>query len=128
MKPLEYLEAIIGTRPIAWARAGTDPNGRRFTPKRYQAWKDRAVPQLQASAKLRRFPGEVAVAIDVFPDRTEVRISAIEPEDRRRQTLRGDVDNYAKAVLDALQDAGTLTDDHQVADLRVRFRPERPSK
>jgi Holliday junction resolvase RusA-like endonuclease len=33
---------------------------------------------------------------------------------------RGDVDNYAKAALDALVDAEVMTDDHLVSRLTVR--------
>jgi len=37
------------------------------------------------------------------------------PPDRRRR----DVDNIGKAILDALEFAGVLEDDNQVADLRI---------
>lgn len=131
MRPLEYLEAKIPGKPIAWARAGGRADGRgRYTPEPYRTWKAGAAVAAQAAAKLRRFPegSEVAVAIDVFPGRVEVRVSALEADDRRRPSdLTGDLDNYAKAVLDALQAAGTIANDHAVADLRVRFRPGAPS-
>lgn len=126
MKPLEYLTASIEGQPKTWERTGSDRKGRRFNPRGYQTWKDRAAVRFASAAQLRRFPGEVAVAIDLFPDRVDVQVSAIEDADARRPGtgLRGDVDNYAKAVLDALQAAGTVPNDVKVADLRVRIRRE----
>lgn len=50
------------------------------------------------------FAGPVAVHIDAYP-----------PDRRRR-----DVDNLAKAALDALTHAGLWEDDSQIADLRIR--------
>lgn len=127
MKPLEYLAATIKGRPITWARAANRSDGRgRYTPEPYATWKRGAATAAQAAAKLRRFPtgAELAVDVDVFADRVDVRVAALDALDRRRPDgLSGDVDNYAKAVLDALQAAGTMKDDVQVAELRVRFRP-----
>ncbi len=50
--------------------------------------------------------GPVQVTIDAYP-----------PDRRRR-----DVDNLAKAALDALTHAGVWGDDSQVLDLRIRMR------
>lgn len=129
MRPLEYLEASIDGRPITWARTADRGDGAgRYTPEPYRGWKEKASVTFQAEAKLRRFPAgaELAVSIDVFADRLEVRVSALDESDARRPSgVTGDVDNYAKAVLDALQAAGTITDDRYVADLRVRLRPEK---
>lgn len=134
MKPLEYLEASIDGKPITWARPVDRQGGTvrgRFTPEPYKSWKDKAAVTFQAEAKLRRFPAgaELAVAVDVYADRVEVRVSALDALDSRRPAgVTGDVDNYAKAVLDALQAAGTIADDRAVIDLRVRFRPHDPTK
>lgn len=126
MTPLEYLSTKIPGRPITWARAASG-NGRRHTPEPYRSWKANAAVEYQAAAKLRRFPpdSELAVLVDVWADRVEVSVSVLEAADRRRPAnVTGDVDNYAKAALDALEAAGTIRNDVQVADLRVRFRRE----
>jgi len=79
------------------------------------------------SAKYHKLEGELNVIIDLYPDRTEVRAQTLDITDQRRAPtkLTGDIDNYAKAVLDALEAAGTIADDKAVAELTVRFRPNR---
>lgn len=124
MRPLEYLEVEVEGRPVTWKRTASGRGGRRYNPKEYQDWKDRAAVRFAAGAQLRKMKGDVAVAVEVFGDRVEVRASALDESRRAGTGLRGDVDNYAKAVLDALQAAGVLRDDVQVVDLRVRIRPE----
>jgi crossover junction endodeoxyribonuclease RusA len=54
--------------------------------------------------------GALRVTIDAYP-----------PDRRRR-----DVDNLAKATLDALTHAGVWGDDSQVIDLRIRLHPASP--
>lgn len=50
------------------------------------------------------FEGRLAVELDLYP-----------PDRRRR-----DVDNYSKALLDALEHAGVYADDEQIYDLHIR--------
>lgn len=38
----------------------------------------------------------------------------------RRTAVRTDLDNLAKAVMDALQDAGAIKDDHQFYELTIK--------
>lgn len=124
----ESLEATIKGKPIAWARAADrGRGGGRYTPEPYASWKALAAEVLAFSARYRELKGEVTIQIDLFPDRVEVKAQALEPTDARRAPtgLTGDIDNYAKAVLDALQKAGTIADDKAIAELRIRFRPER---
>lgn len=54
---------------------------------------------------------------NVLTGPVSIEICAVAPDRRRR-----DLDNIAKAVLDALVYCGTLADDSQVWDLRLRWR------
>lgn len=124
----ESLLAIIKQKPVAWARAANraGPTAGRYTPEPYRSWKALALQVIAFSAHYRELQGEISVTIDIYADRTEIRAQTLEPGDPRRAgtKLTGDIDNYAKAVLDAMQAAGTINDDSQVAELLIRFRPE----
>lgn len=117
-------EARIPGRPVPWARTAT-VGGKRVNPEGYRNWRAHAADFLAAAARWRSFPEgrEVAVTIDVHPDGVRVSAAALDPDDRRRRELRGDIDNYCKSVLDAMQAAGVFADDRVVADLHVRFNP-----
>jgi len=72
--------------------------------------------------------GPVAVAATVHLDGITVTVT---PITRIRPVgLRGDLDNFFKAVADALTDAGIYADDRQIEQLTVRFenRPGGPPK
>lgn len=65
------------------------------------------------------FDGPVAVTIDLHKDGLYVTVRDVE---LGRHGLRGDIDNYAKAVLDGLQgDGGAFLDDKQIQDLQTIF-------
>jgi Holliday junction resolvase RusA-like endonuclease len=128
--PILSLTAQVLGRPRAWPRTATvvdrlTGKTRQVNPPGYRAWKTLAAAKLAAFAGYRTFTGEVAVMVDVGASGVSVQVVALDPDDARRKPtgLTGDVDNYSKAVLDALEAAGVLADDVQVADLRVRFRP-----
>ncbi len=111
---------IMG-KPIVWARTTTTPEGKRVNPTRYRAWKQHAIEVLRAGAGYRTFNGEVAVDIELHPDRVTVTVQALGTERRPGTGLQGDVDNYAKAVLDALEAGGVITNDKEVTQLTVRI-------
>lgn len=119
MKTIRHLTAIIPGPPITWGRP-VDTGGRRLNPARYRRWKSDAVIALQVAAGMRSFAGEIDVDIILHPDRVEISID--ETETRRPGTgIRGDVDNYAKAVLDAIQAAGVIANDRDVTVMTVRI-------
>ena len=76
------------------------------------------------------FPGPLGVEVTLTVDRPTSHYlvnGGLSAEGRRRpypsrrsQGLGGDVDKLARVVLDALEDAGTLTDDAQVVELIAR--------
>jgi Holliday junction resolvase RusA-like endonuclease len=68
------------------------------------------------------FEGPLTVSIDLFVDRSEITLTEIDSE---KAALAGDVDNYAKSHLDALNGVAYI-DDRQVYELRVEKHP-RPS-
>jgi crossover junction endodeoxyribonuclease RusA len=59
----------------------------------------------------------VLVHIDLYNDRFVYRQETVADYTQRR--LRGDVDNYAKTILDTLNGVAYI-DDKQIADLRMR--------
>lgn len=73
---------------------------RRFPSKKYKAWRHEALVRIKA-ARLPSMAGHVAIRIGLTP-----------PSSARR-----DVDNYAKAILDALVEARVIADDSQVQKL-----------
>ena len=127
---IQSLTATITGKPKTWPRTQaqvTKPDGTRIrvNPQAYRTWKTETADKLAAMAGYRTFSGEVAVRIDLGSNDTRVEVVELDGDDQRRKPtgLRGDIDNYAKAVLDALQASGVVTDDRVVAQLEVRFRP-----
>lgn len=121
---LTYLDAAVKGRPYAWARTATTKTGRRVNPAPYRRWKATAAEVLAAHARWRAFDpaAELTVAVIVHPNGVTVRAVALDRP--TRAGLTGDVDNYAKAVLDAMQDAGVLADDLQIVSLLANINPD----
>lgn len=72
----------------------------------------------------------VVAEIVVESDAIYVSIAPWEGERMRPKHIRGDIDNYTKAVLDAIQRsgrqpfaAGPINDDRDVIAVTTRFRP-----
>jgi len=64
-----------------------------------------------------KFPGNVMVTVTFMSDRIHVTILGVKEESK----LRGDVDNYAKSLLDGLNGVA-YDDDKQVVSLRAYKR------
>lgn len=101
-------------RPISKGRPRMTRRGRVFTPattlefekKVAEAWKKSRGPI---------FEGPVSVVIELSNTGFMVRVNTVTQE---RSTLRGDVDNYAKSILDGLNGVA-FEDDKQVHVLKV---------
>ena len=121
------MRITIPTRPVPFARPGRRQDGRRYTPKKYDQWKRYAAATMRTEITRAVGPrfdaellsGPVMAVVYVHADRVEVEL---EPAARvRPKGLRGDLDNYTKAVLDAAQEAKWIDDDRQVVEILVRF-------
>lgn len=124
MKPITSFRVTIPGRPIAWARTAS-AGGRRITPARYRQWKQLAASTISLESKFARFDPEteLRVAVHLHKDRTEVAVVAADDRHRPGTGIAGDLDNYAKAVLDALQESGLIADDKAVTYLEVTLHP-----
>lgn len=112
---MSYVE--IPGFPIAFARPGQTPGGRRYTPASYAEWKQKAVAHMRLVNRVPRIGiGPVRAVITVHSDMLAISLEATE-EPTRPKGIRGDLDNYVKAALDAAQDAAWITDDRQVTQL-----------
>lgn len=122
-------------QPVPQPRARISTRGgfaRAYTPKGHAIHGYREAVQLLA--KTNGWPdgpatGPVAVEIDCYLERPASHVTKAGEVRSSAPTYpgRSDVDNLAKAVLDAITDAGTLWgDDDQVVELVVRKAYARP--
>lgn len=106
-------------RPVPFART-RGRGAHRYTPERYRLWKQ-AVGWHLLRAKVKPIEGPVAVSMIVTPDGVDVDFRPVATT--RPKGIRGDLDNYAKAVLDAAQGIA-YHDDRQVTAVSVAFADE----
>lgn len=112
----------VETPPVPKGRPRVG-NGRAYTPSRTVAF-EAAVRAAWVAAGCPRVEGPLRVTVELDPAGVTVTLEEI---DVTRSKLRGDVDNYVKAVLDAVQDKtrngvtdpGAFADDRQVHELVV---------
>jgi len=110
----------IPGRPVPAARPRVAA-GHAYTPAGYREWLEAAAWEVKAAGIDRR-TGPVTVNLVIHP--TGIGIGLSEPPPPvGRGGLRGDLDNYIKAALDALTGGGAWEDDRQVSHLTARFSP-----
>lgn len=90
--------AVIPT-PLSVNRLYRSVNGRSILSREGREWKREAASFLVGAPQLGDGPFRVEVALP--------------------KKIRGDVDNRLKAAIDLLQDAGVISNDRYVHDLRV---------
>jgi Holliday junction resolvase RusA-like endonuclease len=121
-RPRRYTGLVVGP-PAPFARTRGTLGGVRYNPAKYTTWKDAAGVIAQGIRRGRpKLEGPVGIELVVTPAGLVFEVWEIAvPE--TRGTLRGDLDNYAKAIIDALQ--GVLYEnDRQVETITVRFAPD----
>jgi Holliday junction resolvase RusA-like endonuclease len=94
-------------RPIAWARPRSH-GARHFTPQRVLDAEEAIAWHVRAELVRGHF------TFTDQPCRLDIVLWS-------KTMLRGDVDNYAKTVLDGLEKSGAIENDRQVRELVVRF-------
>jgi len=112
---------FIGVSPIPCPRPRIAVRGRfasAYYPASYKNWKEAAEAAITRELDSDAFPGTfydipLIVRIDNVVER---------PKTTKKFCPKGDVDNYAKSVLDALTAAGAWGDDDQVVELVVTKR------
>ena len=90
-----------------------------YMPRNYMEWKENIADWFAASGiPSETFEGNVVVDIRLGKDHFEVFVEEVPATRFGRQ----DIDNAAGGVLDALQDAGVISDDRNVVQLDVQFK------
>lgn len=97
-------------KPKVKERPRMTRRGRAFTPKKTLMAEDDIATWIDKHVRARGFNGAVSVTIRFRKNDIVVKVT----ERTRLSKLRGDVDNYAKLVMDALQKSHLLGDDKQV--------------
>lgn len=112
------MRLVIPGRPVPASRPRVT-KGHAYYPRRYADWLSQASWQVRASGK--RVDGPVKVVLRFRRDSVEVEVL---PGDARPSGVVADIDNLAKAALDALVAGGVLGDDSQVTGLEVSMCEE----
>jgi len=101
----------VPIRPKVKERPRIRKDGRRYTPKTTSVY-EAAVAECYTGP---RFEGPVEISILLQKDSSTV---TIRESDHKPSPLRGDIDNYMKAIMDALNGVAYV-DDRQVLVVRA---------
>ena len=116
-------EIWIPGKPIPFTRTGQNPQtGHRYQHPEYREWKESAGWHMKADRPgPPTAPGAIALEVKVQHDGISLWVDRIAPSHRPyKQGIRGDLDNYVKAVLDA-GNGVLFEDDRQVVRLNSSF-------
>lgn len=113
MENARHVELTIEVDPVPASRPRVTRFGTYYGAP-YKKWMAAAAKELEGQAITEKFTGPVAVAIEVICKR---------PAKPANEYPVGDVDNYAKGPLDAINSQGSFwNDDKQVVQLNVTKR------
>ena len=107
----------IPGRPVPWQRVRTN-QGRFFTPKETRDYEE-AVAMLCRATRQSVGDDPCDISIELHETKAIVLITPVPDAPKRK--LKGDVDNYAKAILDGLQKGQMIENDKQVRELHLSF-------
>ena len=110
----------IKPRPTPRPRVRSGQKGA-YYPKGYQSYKDELewlTKQAWMEAKKTETVKPYSVHITVYKDRFDV---SVRNSWRERDSVRGDLDNLQKGIVDALQTVGVIDDDRNVHEMTIRF-------
>lgn len=106
---------IFQVKPRAKQRPRYTRSGHAYTPQKTREYES-LIGRLYKGNTFVDCPIEVELVF--FNNRTEMTITELDPE-QEQSKLRGDIDNYAKAILDALNTVA-YADDKQIVSLKLR--------
>lgn len=112
----DALQVTIGLDPVPASRPRVTKWGTYYTAT-YKKWKEAAAKFFEKPEQV--LTGPLAVELEVICKR---------PKKPTSEIPVGDVDNYAKAALDAVNDAQLWEDDKQVTQLLVTKRYAEPGE
>jgi crossover junction endodeoxyribonuclease RusA len=103
----------INTAPKVKQRPRMTRRGRVFTPKETLEFENTIKEAWDGPT----FESPVSVDIILYKDK--IKITVTEQEPKKKSPLRGDIDNYVKAILDGLN-GSAFVDDRQVVSIKAR--------
>jgi len=106
---------IFNFRPKAKQRPRMTRTGRTYTPTQTKEY-EQSIADAYSGVLFAKGPLHVTLIFD--NDKTEITIQSVQDESNPSK-LRGDIDNYAKSVLDGLNGIA-YTDDRQIVSLELR--------
>lgn len=107
----------IPGRPVPWQRVRTN-QGRFFTPQETRDWED-SVAWICRAQRERLGNTPCRIELELYEDRAVVTLIPV--PDAKKRKLKGDIDNYAKSILDGLQKGEVIENDKQVIELDISF-------
>ena len=115
------MDIIIETNPVSQLRPRISGN-RMYDPKKVRDYKKYVAWETKRQWKKEPLQGAVKIKIDIYRDiqKTESKKNKkLKDEGVIRPTVKSDLDNYLKAVLDAMNKIAYV-DDSQIVEINAR--------
>ncbi len=116
------IELKFEQRPMPWSRPARGKNGKAYTLSKQRKYIEDLALMLKQAALGEQYGGAVHASL-LFDYRKDKPCTIIRLEDYSfrpdLKTTRGDIDNLAKMVLEAIELSGIVKDDAQIAMLKA---------